>query len=389
MGRLRTLSKDFNWRLPDLSWPVTTDVGAGLSGVVAAASRVSWLDPESGLLTYRGIPIEEILFRYDLEQVSHLLITGKRPEEDPAAFRLFRDRLRNARQLPDEVIRLVEGLDRRIHPTLMLRAGLSALGCHELGCDDELEGARHWRELRIVGQVAAIASLAACHRAGRPYEPGELGESIAEGTLRALTGHPSEPTDVKALNLLWLLYAVHGLDAPTFTSMVVASCLADPYYNIVAGLSALRGPRLGGAGEAVLDLLLSISQQDAAGRVRALVEAGSKIPGFGHRIYRIPDPRAAILRKWTALHARRAGRPEVFAVARAVEDEAAKLLAGKGVHININFYAALLFHLLGAEPAMVPCLFVVGRMAGLTAAVRESLDTIRLFRPRLAYLEAE
>jgi citrate synthase len=184
-----------------------------------------------------------------------------------------------------------------------------------------------------------------------------------------------------------VLYAAHGLDAPTFTSMIVASCLADPYANFVAGLSALRGPNTGGAAETVLEQLLPLEGPTAAAAwARATIHDGGLVAGFGHRVYRMPDPRVVVLRKEVAAAARDRGRSDLFEVARAVEGAATAALAPRGVFMNVNFYGALLFHLLGADPALVPCLMAVGRTAGTAALVREALETIRLYRPLSRYV---
>ena len=387
MTKLSTLGSGFDWRADHVDWPVTTDVGAGLAGVVAAETRVMWLDPSSGQLAYRGVPIEALATGPDFEEVAHLLITGMGSEEDPKGLAEFRRQVRSSRSLPTDVIDLVRGLDPSTHPTRMLRAGVSALGCHELSAEDDLAGRRHWEELRIVGQVAALVGEICRFRGGHGPRPPKDGCSLAEGLLAALNDRPPQADEVRALDLLWILYAAHGLDAPTFTSMVVASCLADPYYNIVAGLSALRGPKTGGASEEVLAQLLPLRDTaEAELWVRRTLDEGGVIAGFGHRTYHMPDPRVVILRKEVAAMARSRGRVDLFEVARAVESAATRALAPRGIFININFYGALLFHLLGAEPSLGPCLVAVGRMAGMAALVREALDTIRLYRPLSRYV---
>ena len=385
--KLRTLSPAFDWRAAKVDWPVTTDVGPGLAGVVAAETRVMWLDPSSGELAYRGVPIDSLANQADFEEVAHLLITGKSPDDDPESLADFRRQVRSSRTLPADVVELIGSLDPSTHPTRMLRAGVSAVGCHELTVDDDLSGERLWRELRVVGQTAALVSAICHHRAGREPREAEPGCSLAEGVLAALNGRPPSDEETRALDLLWVLYAAHGLDAPTFTSMIVASCLADPYYNIVAGLSALRGPKTGGAAEAVLDQLLPLDDpSQAESWARQTIANGGIIAGFGHRAYHMPDPRVVILRKAVASMARASGRTGLFEIARAVEVEATGALAPRGVYINVNFYGALLFHLLGADPPLVPCLVAIGRMAGTAALVREALDGIRLYRPLSRYV---
>jgi len=385
--KLRTLSSAFDWRAEKIDWPVTTAVGPGLAGVVAAETRVMWLDPSSGQLTYRGVPVDSLATNADFEEVAHLLITGSGPDDDPGGLTEFRRQVRSSRALPHDVVELIRTLDPGTHPTRMLRAGVSAVGCHELTVDDDLSGERQWRELRVVGQTAALVSAICHYRAGRDPRNPEPSCSLAEGVLTALNDRPPTADETRALDLLWVLYAAHGLDAPTFTSMVVASCLADPYYNIVAGLSALRGPKTGGAAEAVLDQLLPLEDPlQAEAWVRQTVADEGVIAGFGHRAYHMPDPRVVVLRKEVASMARQCGRSELFEIARAVEVAATGALAPRGVHINVNFYGALLYHLLGADPPLVPCLVAIGRMAGTAALVREALDGIRLYRPLGRYV---
>jgi citrate synthase len=387
MPKLRTLSGVFDWRSTGIEWPVTTDVGPGMAGVVAAETRVMWLDPSSGQLAYRGVSVDELAADADFEAVAHLLITGRRAAEDAEGLSEFRNRVRSSRELPPDVLALIHGLDPSTHPTRMLRAGISAMGCHELVEEEDPADERPWLELRVVGQVAALVGAIGRHRVGlAPRDPAP-GCSLAEGVLAAISDRQPDSGQVRALDLLWVLYAAHGLDAPTFTSMVVASCHADPYYNIVAGLSALRGVRTGGAAEVVLEQLLPLRDPDEAGSwVKQTLREGGVIAGFGHHAYRMPDPRVVLLRNAVASMARERGRAALFEIARAVETAATAALAPRGVHINVNFYGALLFHLLGAEPALVPCLMAIGRMAGTTALVREAHEGIRIYRPLSRYV---
>ena len=384
---IHTLGHGFDWSADRVDWPVTTDVGRGLTGVIAGETRVMWLDPSSGRLAYRGVPIETLAGAPDFEAAAFLLITGASAGDEPLLFDHFRGTLRSSRELPTAVLDLVEGLGPSVHPTRCLRAGVSALGCHELAVDDDLAGQRHWREPRIVGQVAALVATIIDRRRGRDRRASDPAWSLAGSVVDALAGRPPTADERGLLDLLWVLYAAHGFDTPTFTSAIVASCLADPYYTVVAGLSALRGARQGGASEQVLRSLLALDDATAAQLwVRRVVDSGGIIPGFGHPSYRMPDPRVVVLRKAAATHADRLGRGHLYEIARAVEEEATRRLAPKGVFVNINLYGALLFHLLGAEPAEVPCLIAAARVAGIVALVEESLDTVRLVRPLTRYV---
>ena len=385
--RINTLGHGFDWSADRVDWPVTTDVGPGLTGVIAGETRVMWLDPSTGRLAYRGVAIEDLAGAPDFEETAFLLITGAAAGDEPGGFERFRQTLRSSRQLPPPVLDLVDGLGPAVHPTRALRAGVSALGCHELAVSDDLAGQQHWRELKIVGQVAALVGAIIDGRRGRDRRSPDPASSLTGSLVDALAGRPSTADERALLDLLWVLYAAHGLDTPTFAAMVVASCLADPYYTVVAGLSALRGARQGGAGERVLSSLLALEDAGAAERwVQQTIDAGGTIPGFGHPSYRMPDPRVVVLRKAAVTHASRLGKARLFEVARAVEDEATRRLAPRGIFVNVNLYGALLFHLLGAEPAEVPCLVAAARVAGIVALVEESLDTVRLYRPLSRYV---
>lgn len=382
-----TLDPGFSWRSRDVEWPVTTDVGSGLAGVVAATTRVVWLDPSSGMLAYRGVPVEDLALGSDFEEVAHLLVAGASAETDPEGFGEFRRLLRTSRRLPDDVVGLLEDMAPDTHPTRMLRAGVAAFGCHEMSVTDDLDGASQWRALRILGQVVGLVGAVARRRRGRPYRAPDEGTSLAEGVATDLLGRTPAPHEVRSLDLAWVMYAAHGMDAPTFTSMIVASCLADPYANVVAGLSALRGSRYGGAAEQVVTQLEALgSQAEAEAWVDHVVSSGGRIAGFGHRSLSMPDPRVAVVRKSFASLARRVGRPHLVGIVRSVEIAATRLLAPKGVHVNLNLYGAPMFRLLGAEPAEIPNLVAAARTAGMVAMVREALDTIRLFRPLSRYV---
>ncbi len=199
---------------------------------------------------------------------------------------------------------------------------------------------------------------------------------------------PHRPTkdEERLLDLLWVMYADHGLDAPTFTGMVVGSTLADPYYNIVAGLSALRGPLVGGAVERVIQMLVGLRDANVAKAwTEGMIAKGYIIPGFSHLVHHKPDPRVEILRGYLPEFAETADQQLLLEVSTTIEDTASTYLNPKGIYVNINYYSALLFHYLGVEPELVPCFYAIGRMAGLVARIREYIEHNRLFRPRERY----
>lgn len=361
-------------------------MGLGLSGVIACETEINWVDPSSSRLAYRGHSLSELAASMTFEEVAFLLIEGNLPDNLPQEYLAFVSHINNARKLPLQVKDLLISLPANIHPTRLLRAGISAVGCFEMKDKAEHADGSNWQDVRLIGQMAELVAIIANHRCGESrYRNTETG-SIAKLILRSL--NKCIPTDEqeKILNLVWIAYADHGLDAPTFTSMIVGSCQADPYYNIVAGLSALRGPYLGGAGERLLVQLKKLRDPLVARAwTKGMIKRGWRIPGFGHRLYQNADPRVELLRPEAEKLASQTGNELFYSVAQAMEEEASSILNSKGIAVNINFYASLIFHMLGSDPQMVPCLFAIGRMAGLIARLREYLNNSRLFRPLEQY----
>ncbi len=387
MSSFKTLSKSFTWKAKKVNWPVTSEVGSGLSGAIACTSKIGWIDPTTGGLSYCGIPISDIANKLTFEQVAFLLTRGQLPVTSKREFTSFQKRIRDARNLPLQIAETIRSLPSTTHPTRLLRAGVSALGCYMMSPGEDLTGMRHWQELQIIGQIAQLVAIVARHRKGLKPTLHPENSSIVESLFFALNDRLPNEDEIKLFDLVLVLYADHGLDAPTFTSMVVGSCLADPYYNIVAGLSALRGPLLGGTGERVLKQLLELRDVNVARSwAKGMLSQGWYIPGFGHRIYKQADPRVDILKDKVKQMADAQGKRELFKLFQAVEDEVSKVLSPKGIYVNINFYAALIFHLLGSDPELVPCLYAVGRTAGMVARVREYLDNNRIFRPLERYV---
>lgn len=377
-----SLSRDFDWRSKNVEWPVTTQTGPGFSGVIACETKVAWINPNTGELSYRGIPIAELAEKSTFEEVAYLLVEGKYWKNHPETFHSFCKRLHRVRQMPVQVLNIISSQPVNTHPTRLLRAAISALGCFEILPEDTKTEVGHWEDVRIISQVAALVGHIARYRKGLKPLISDYRQSLAKDILYMILSKKPTKEQVRLLNLLWVLYADHGLDAPTFTGMIVGSAKADPYYNIVAGLSALRGPLLGGAVERVTKMLLGLRDGNVAKAwTQAMLSKGYIIPGFGHRIYHHSDPRVEIIRKFIPEYSQGPDKQLLLEVAATIDHTASEHLNPKGIYVNINFYSALLFHFLGVEPEMVTCFYAVARTAGLIARIREYLDNNHLFRP--------
>ncbi len=381
-----TLHKDFNWHAQKVEWPVTTTTSAGLSGVIACETKVAWVNPNTGELSYRGIPIQDIADSATFEEVAYLLVEGKNCKLHPEKFQSFCHRLHRVRQMPEQIWQIISSQPKDAHPTRLLRAAVSACGCFDIIPNDDIAPDHHWEDVWIISQVAALVGLIARHRKGLKPLISDYRQSLSKDMLYMILNHKPSKEQVRLLDLLWILYADHGLDAPTFTGMVVGSAKADPYYNIVAGLSALRGPLVGGVVERVIKMFIGLRDANVAREwTEGMLSRGYRIPGFGHRTFHHPDPRAIIIRKYLPEYARTDEQKLLLEVATTIENTASPYLNEKGVFTNLNFYAALLFHFLEVEPEMVPCFYAVGRMAGLVARVREYLKNNHLLRPTERY----
>ena len=383
----RTLDPEFNWRSEKVDWPVTTTTSAGLSGVIACETEVAWVNPNTGELSYRGIPIRELVDRTTFEEVTYLLVEGKHWKDQPEAFQSFCERMHRVRQMPMQILNIISSQPVTTHPTRLLRAAISAIGCYEIPAIDSVRESQHWEDVWIISQVAALVGHIARYRKGLRPLISDYRQSLAKDMLYMILSTKPTPEQIRLLDLLWILYADHGLDAPTFTGIVVGSTRADPYYNIVAGLSALRGPLLGGTVERVIKTFLGLRDANVAKAWTAGMLAKKYIiPGFGHRVYHHSDPRVEIIKKILPEYTQTAGQKLLLEVAETIENTASERLNPKGIYVNINFYSALLFRYLGIEPEMVPCFFADARMAGLVARVREYLKNNRLFRPKEKYI---
>lgn len=385
-SRFDSLDKDFNWRCRKVEWPVTTVTSQGLSGVVACETKVAWINPDTGNFSYRGIPIQELAGNTTFEEVAYLLVEGEHWKRRPEEFRSFCNTMHSVRQMPVEVLRILSSQPVNTHPTRLLRAAVSALGCYEMLQYEHHEESKYWEGVWIISQVAALVGHIARYRKGLKPQITDYRQSLARDMLYMILNEKPAKEQERLLNLLWVLYADHGLDAPTFTGMVVGCTRADPYYNMVAGLSALRGPLVGGAVERVIQMLVGLRDANVAKAwTEGMIAKGFRIPGFGHRVYHQPDPRVVILREFLPKYAKTAEQKLLLEVSTTIEETASAYLNPKGIYVNINYYSALLFHYLGVEPEMVTCFYAIGRMAGLVARVREYLNNNRLFRPRERY----
>jgi len=356
----------------------------GLEGVVAAETRLCDLDGANGRLAYCGYDIADLAQQATFEEVCHLLWHG----ELPTAAQLDRTTLAliAAREIPRELVQAFRLMPTATDPMRALQAAVAMLGMYDPDGTDNAHDANLKKALRLTSQLAT--AICAHHRIRSGQEPvapaADLGH--AANFLYMLTGKRPSGVVGKAFDASLTLYAEHELNASTFTTRTITSTQSDLHSAVAGGVGALKGPLHGGAGEAVMRTLLEIGEvaNVDAFSDRALAEK-RRLMGFGHRVYKAGDPRAAILRGMAEDACRQSGQFKWYEMAVALH---ARINKAKGLIPNVDFYSAPLFYSLGVPVDLFTPVIAAGRIAGWTANILEQHDDNRLIRPRADYVGA-
>src|SRR5436305_6595085 len=362
-----------------------TQIKEGLEGVVAAATRLSSVDGEAGVLLLAGFPVEEIAPRATFEEMTWLLWHGALPTA--AELEAFRARLAARRVLPAATLELLrEAARKRVAPMDALRMAAGTLSLAEGAGDDPKEDAL----LLTAAFPTIVAAYWRLLRGEEPLAPhADLGH--AANFLFMLAGE--EPAAERARGLETYLNTVsdHGFNASTFTARVIVSTRSDLVSGVAGAVGALKGPLHGGAPGPALDMVFAIGRADRAEAVlRNKLARGERLMGFGHRVYRVRDPRADVLAEAAERFYGHGGDRALYDLARHVEATALRLLRepkpDRRLETNVEFYTALLLHGIGLSTELFTPTFAAGRVAGWTAHALEQLATGRLIRPQSVYV---
>ncbi|MFQ6099466.1 MAG: citrate/2-methylcitrate synthase, partial [Armatimonadota bacterium] len=338
-------------------------------------------------LVYRGYTIEDLAENSTFEETTYLLLYGKLPTR--GELDEFNQLLVSERGVPDEVIDVLRKLPRDVHPMLALETGTAALGAFDPETEDESIEAKTRVGVRLISKIATLAGAVARIRAGRAIVAPDPSLGHGANFLYMMTGEKPSELAGRIMDVALLLHADHGMNASTFTCMVVASTMSDMYSAVTAGIASLKGPLHGGANERSLKELQTIPDVEAAVKYVADARAQKKkIMGFGHRVYKAYDPRARILSEYARQLTEQAGAAKIYEVAKKVEEEVIAAYGEKGIFPNVDFYSGIVYNMLGIETRMFTPIFVVGRMSGWVARVLEYLPDNRIFRPRAQYVGA-
>lgn len=357
----------------------------GLAGVPAARSKICRIDGQAGVLSYRGYDIATLAENSTYEEVAYLLLRGHLPSK--SELDEFISELRNHRRLKFRIVDLLKTLPETGHPMDALVATLSAVGMFYPHSIMDSAEQRWGSTVRILTKVPTM--VAAYHRIRNGDEPivprDDLGH--AANFIYMLTGKEPDELVAKMMDVALILHAEHGMNASTFAARVTGSTLADPYAVISAAIATLAGPLHGGANEDVLAMLRSIPGGVPGVRPFAeeQVKTKAKVAGFGHRVYKVKDPRAKILQGLVGQVFKKFGSTPLYDIAVELEKVMSELVGQKGVYPNVDFYSGIVYEKLGIPSDLFTPIFAIARTGGWLSHWLEQLENNRIFRPAQIY----
>ncbi len=354
---------------------------AGLEGVVACESAICFVDGESGRLLYRGYDVPELAAKSTFEEVAYLLWFGRLPGR--IELEAFLDGFTGSIELPIRTVMILRMFPRAATPMEVLRTAVSSLGHWDPDSGNTSLDACLRKAQRLTERIPLLVTAHQRLRNGHePLHP-VPGKSIAHNFLFTLHGKEPDPEFVRVLDAALILHADHELNASTFAARVTAATMSDMYSSVTSALGALKGPLHGGANEQVMQMLMDIGDPVKAEKwVLDALERKVKVPGFGHRVYRTEDPRAAVLRQYAQELAARTGESRWFEISSEIERV---MLANTKVFPNVDFYSATCYHSIGIPIELFTPVFACSRVVGWTAHILEQWSNNRLIRPRAEY----
>jgi len=369
----------------------------GLQNVPATRSAISFLDGQKGILTYRGYPIVELARHSSFEETCYLLLNGELP--DASALACFSNELRLNRRVKYNVREIMKFLPTNGHPMEMLQTCVASLGMFYPGGERmTAEGNGPSEEFvngtatKILATMATIVAMWNHIRKGDDPVPPREDLSYAANFLYMMNEREPDEVEARIMDACLVLHAEHTINASTFAALVCGSTLAAPNLVVASAIGTLAGPLHGGANQRVLEMLREIgTPENAEGWLEQRLANKQVVWGFGHREYKVKDPRADILQNMLEeLREHRGGQiSPLYEIAKAVEVAAHERLSQKGVHPNVDFYSGVLYDALGIPEDQFTPIFAISRTAGWLAHWKEQIANNRIYRPTQEYVGAE
>ena len=356
----------------------------GLEGIPATQSAISYVDGQNGILEYRGIRIEEIAGSSSFLESTYLLIWGGLPTQQELSA--FEHEVQYHRRLKYRIRDMMKCFPESGHPMDALQACAAALGLfhsrRELSDPAYVQNA----VVRLIAKIPTMVAAFKMMRKGNdPVQPRD-DLDYAANFLYMLNEREPDPLAARIFDICLMLHAEHTINASTFSAMVTASTLTDPYAVVASAVGTLAGPLHGGANEEVIAMLKEIGSVDnVRPYIDDCIEHKKKIMGFGHRVYKVKDPRAVILQGLAEQLFAKVGRDAYYDIALELEQVVEERLGHKGVYANVDFYSGLVYRKLGIPTDLFTPIFAIARVAGWLAHWKEQIGTNRIFRPTQIY----
>jgi len=357
--------------------------GAGLRGQVAGETALCTVGKTGTGLTYRGHDISLLAEKASFEELAFLLLRGELPNRQ--ALEEYTSKIKSLRGLPQELKDVLERIPASAHPMDVMRTGCSMLGNLETETDFAQQDDISDRLLAAFPSIICYWYQWSHH--GTRIETELEDDSIGAHFLHMLSGQVPEDLFTEVMNVSLILYAEHEFNASTFTARVCASTLSDMHSCITAAIGSLRGPLHGGANEAAMDMIENWQSADQAEReILGMLERKEKIMGFGHAVYRESDPRNAIIKQWSKKLADMAGDTTLYDVSARCEEV---MWREKKLFCNADFFHASAYHFMGIPTKLFTPIFVMSRVTGWAAHVKEQRTNNRIIRPSAEYTGPE
>jgi citrate synthase len=357
---------------------------AGLEGIPATQSSISFVDGQKGILEYRGIPIDVLAEKSHFLETAYLLIWGEQPTQEE--LESFEYEITYHRRLKYRIRDMMKCFPESGHPMDALQACAAALGLFysRRALDDPA-----YIRAAVVRLLAKIPTMVAAFQLMRKgNDPVQPRDDLSYGAnfLYMLNEQEPDPLPARIFDLSLILHAEHTINASTFSAMVTASTLTDPYAVVASAVGTLAGPLHGGASEEVIWMLEEIGTvENVRPWLDQQLEHKQKIMGFGHRVYKVKDPRATILQQLAEQLFEKYGRDDYYDIAVELEQAVEENLGHRGIFPNVDFYSGLVYRKLGIPTDLFTPVFAISRTAGWLAHWKEQLAENRIFRPTQIY----
>ena len=355
----------------------------GLEGIVAAETDISFVDGVNGNLYYKGYNIHDIArHTTSWTEVIYLLLYGELPLENQ--LNEFRRHIIAEMGIPAQVIKMIEIIPPSTHPMDILRTAVSALAYFDPDYSDNTIAGSHRKGIRLIAQIPTLVATMYRIRSQKSILSPDPTLNVAANFLYMLHGIIPSELHARAMDLLLLLHADHGLNASTFAARVTASTWSDMYSAVTTAIGTLKGPLHGGANERVMKMLRNINAVDEVEEyINTMLAHGERVMGFGHRIYKKEDPRARHLRELSEALCTEQGNEKLYKISHRIEQH---VLEVKGIYPNVDFYSATVQHALGIPEEYYTAVFAASRISGWVAHIIEQYKDNRLIRPTSKYI---